>query len=152
MEGPYVWGSRMWAKLLCTAEEKIVIALQETSLSDVVVKTVCRAYKAAFDKKNPLRFGRFTQLKLLLLAEVLPSRVLDSMRAAEPCWENIVQTALAGLMMNAGDVSHQEVWQQLETTVRGCIIKHITQYIELRLGHASRFHTRRRLHNKSTPC
>ena len=84
----------------------------------------------------PFNCERFTKLQRLLVEEILPSRIVDSMRAAAPCLHTTVQNAMAMLMMNPNNraypVSIPEISEQLEATVRGCIIKHVIQYVELR--------------------
>lgn len=125
----HLWGTVVWAESMNKIEDKVSKAVRAALASDKYLQPVVEAFGAVFDKSSPLKLKRFTSLKKLLQAELLPSRVAEAKEAAAVVINDMVQKALQQLNY---DCAADDLFQKLDSGIRGCIIRQIIHHLKNR--------------------
>ena len=125
----HLWGTVAWAESMNKVEDKVSKAVRAALASDKYLQPVVEAFGAVFDKSSPLKLKRFTSLKKLLQTELLPSRVAEAKEAAAVVINDMVQKALQQLNY---DCAADDLFQKLDSGIRGCIIRQIIHHLKNR--------------------
>ena len=126
------WGSLAWAEAMMKVEQKVTKAVMAGLAGDKYDRPVLEAFNAVFEKSTltPLKLKRFGSLKALLLSELLPVRVAEAKKAAEPAILDMLQKAM--LQLNIDCNPGTAMFQLLDTGIRGCVIKHMIAHVKNR--------------------
>ena len=120
----HLWGTVSWAESMMKIEDKVSKAVHAALASDKYLKPVVDVFNAVFDKSTPLKLKRFSSLKQLLQSEILPARVAEAKEAAG--------VVIMEMMQLNYDAPVDDLFQKLDSSIRGCIIKHMIYHLKNR--------------------
>lgn len=87
------WGLLWWAQCVNTAEKGIKESVRELLRGDKVLQILSHAFADAFTKRTPMNLARFISMQTLV-HDILAARVQDSMAAAAPYTDHVMQNAV----------------------------------------------------------
>lgn len=125
----HLWGTVSWAESMMKIEDKVSKAVHAALASDKYLKPVVDVFNAVFDKSTPLKLKRFSSLKQLLQSEILPARVAEAKEAAGVVIVDMLQKSMMQLNY---DAPVDDLFQKLDSSIRGCIIKHMIYHLKNR--------------------
>ena len=128
----HLWGTLVWAESMTKVEDKVTKAIRAALESNKYDTPVLDAFNAVFEQSTltPLKLKRFGSLRALLLLELLPARVAEAKRAAEPYINEMRLKAL--MQLNYENSNLVDTFQRLDSGIRGCIIQHVIAHIKNR--------------------
>ena len=127
----HLWGSVAWAESVTKIEDKVTKAIRAALAGDKYDRIVLDAFNAVFERSTltPLKLKRFASLRALLLSELLPAQVARAKKAADPVIDAMRIHALEQLNF---DVNSGDMFQKLDSGIRGCIIRSVIAHVKNR--------------------
>lgn len=108
--------------------------MHELLHGEKVLQILSDTFADAFTKSSPTNLARFMSMQTLV-HDILAARVQDSMAAAAPYMDHIMQNAVCKLLHDLGNRSERQrhteaVLTELESAISGCINKCVVQHVE----------------------
>lgn len=134
------WGSLEWARRVNSVEQHIKDAcMSQLSNGSSIRHMILSAFDAAFTSHPPMNLARFESLQSLL-HQLLSSRVEDSLAAATPHVDHVIQDTICKLSMCIRDADHRSIYHMYPSTIPdnaesaicGCIIRSVIQHVDMR--------------------
>lgn len=120
------WGTEAWAHALIAFEPQLEAAVDACLSSSTCLQTVQKALKSAA-QLSPLQLRRFISLRKLLSSQLAPDCIAASKLAAAPLIKQMQQAALMQLHC---EHPAEDTFQNLDSGIRGCLIKHVVYAVK----------------------
>lgn len=122
---------RRRAKDVILLEEQLHYTVS-TVMHNNIQALIVKAYLSAFTGALPLSLSRFTSLQKVLQSEVLPGFVTQCSKAASVDLDQMIKDFVRSTMADiAGNSIGSAAFITLKWAMRGCVIKHVIQQMEL---------------------